>query len=254
MKLQLEKVKNIAKAKEMIEQAASEGAQVVVLPEAFVCNFSLFPTHENAEPIDGFEENKEATVANMLSQAAKDNDIYIIGGSIPERREDGNIYNTCPCFNREGELITKYTKCHLFDVDIPGKITKKESDFFKFGKEFKTFETEYCTFGLGICYDARFPDFAEILCREMGAQFLVYPSVFTIPTGEMHWDILRKTRALDNQAYFAFCSAARPVETPELFQVYGHSSVVDPWGKVIADSEHDECIVYADIDISKVDE
>ena len=94
MKMQLEKAKNVAKAREMIDKAAENGANVIVLPEAFLCNYSRYPTEENAEPIDGFEENKEATAANMLSQAASENDVYIIGGSMPERKEDGKVYNT----------------------------------------------------------------------------------------------------------------------------------------------------------------
>ena len=88
----------------------------------------------------------------------------------------------------------------------------------------------------------------------MGANFLVFPSIFTVPTGEMHWDIIRKARALDNQAYFAFASSARPVDNPELYQPYGHSSIVDPWGKIIADSDHEETIVYSDIDMNTVTE
>ncbi|CAI2377381.1 unnamed protein product [Moneuplotes crassus] len=255
MKMQREKAKNVLKAHKMISEAAEAGADVIVLPEAFTCNYSKFPILENAEPIDDYETNEEATAARMLSEAAKEHSVYIIGGSIAERRDDGKIYNSSPCFDKEGNLALKYTKCHLFDVEIPEKDIKiKESDFYEFGDNFGIFETEYCKFGIGICYDARFPDFSQVLCREMGAEFLVMPAVFTAPTGEMHWDILRKTRALDNQAFFAFCSAARPIEDPTLHQCYGHSSIVDPWGKVICDSGHEETIVYSDIDMTIVEE
>ena len=226
----------------MIAQAADAGADVIVLPEAFTCNYSRFPTEENAEPIDGFENDESATAARMLSAAAKEHGKYIIGGSMPERKTDGKIYNTSAWFDREGHMTAKYTKWHLFDVDIKNKITIKESDFYTHGNEYAVFDTEYCRFGIGIWYDVRFPDFSQVLCREMGAEFLVFPSLFTVPTGEMRWDILRKIRALDNQAYFAFVSSSRPIDIPELYQPYGGSSVVDPMGQVISDSGYEETI------------
>ena len=141
---------------------------------------------------------------------------------------------------------------HLFDVNITGKIKFQESEVISKGSEFWVFETEYCKFGIGICYDVRFPDYSQLLCREKGVEFLVFPSAFSITTGSLHWDILRKIRPLDNQAFFAFSSPARPVDDEEMYQAYGHSSVVDPWGKVIADSEHDEEIIVSEVDIAKV--
>lgn len=150
-------------------------------------------------------------------------------------------------------MATKYSKAHLFDIDIPGKFKFKESEYLKAGTSFALFDTEYCKFGIGICYDVRFPDFSQILARDMGAEFLLFPACFNTTTGPLHWDILRKGRALDNQTFFAFCSPARPEDTTR-FQAYGHSSVVDPWGKVIEDSEHEETIIYADIDLNLIDQ
>ena len=206
--MQLEKHKNVEKARLMIQQAAEEKADVIVLPEAFLWNYSRYATEENAEPIDGFETDETATATRMLSQAAKEHKAYIIGGSIPEKR-DGAVYNTWPWFDTDGQLKTKYTKCHLFDVDIPGKVSIKESKFYAPGDDYGVFDTEFWRFGIGIWYDARFPDYSQALCRDLKAEFLVFPSIFTVPTGELHWDILRKIRALDNQAFFAFCSSAR---------------------------------------------
>lgn len=150
MKMQEEKVDNIQKAKEMLTEAAEAGAQVLVLPEAFTCNYSRFPSGDNAEPIDDFETNDKATAAKMLSQVAADHSVYIIGGSMAERRDDDIIYNTCPCFDKQGKLVAKYTKCHLFDVEIPGKVSIKESKFYAKGEEFVTFDTEFCKFGIGV--------------------------------------------------------------------------------------------------------
>ena len=141
---------------------------------------------------------------------------------------------------------------HLFDLEIPGKVKFHENEVFSKGSDFCIFETEYCKFGVGVCYDVRFPDYAQLLCREKGAEFLVYPAAYPIHTGTLHWDVLRKIRALDNQAYFTFCSAARPVDDEEMYQTYGHSSIVDPWGKVIVDCEHDEELLISEIDIATV--
>lgn len=198
----------------------------------FICNYDRDSFEANCEPIVNFREDESATAAKMLSEAAKEHSIYIIGGSIPEKREDGWVYNTMACFNKNGDLATKYSKMHLFDIDIPGRATFKESEFLKPGSSFACFDTEYCKFGLGICYDVRFPDLSQVLCREMGAEFLVFPSAFTKHTGGLHWDILSKGRAVDNQAFFAFCSPARPDDETR-FQPYGHSLILDPWGKTL---------------------
>jgi omega-amidase len=190
--------------------------------------------------------------ARLLSKLARDTGKYIIGGSIPEKCSKG-IYNTCFCFDKTGKLAATHRKVHLFDISIKGGITFKESDFLVSGESFTTFETDFAKFGIGICYDVRFPDYAQILAREYKVDCLVYPSAFNTVTGPLHWDILRKGRALDNQVYFAFCSPARNIDDATSYQAYGHSSVVNPWGKVLADTEHDETIVYSDIDLDEIE-
>jgi len=219
----------------------------------FISNYDRDSFEANSESIVDYKENDSATAARMLSEAAKEHGVYIIGGSIPEKRDDGWVYNTSACFNKSGDLTTKYSKAHLFDIDIPGKITFKESEFLRPGTSFAIFDTEYCRFGLGIWYDVRFPDFSQVLWRDLGADFLIFPSAFSVHTGNLHWDILRKGRALDNQAYFAFCSPARP-EDESRFQAYGSSSIVDPWGKVLTEWDEKEHIVYQDIDINVIEE
>ena len=148
MHVSLDKKTNLAKAKNMITDAAAAGSQIAVLPEMFNCPYegSFFKK---------FAEEFPGPTTNFLSKLAKDLSIYIIGGSIPEK-ENGKIYNTSYTFNPEGLLIGKHRKVHLFDVDISGGIKFKESDTLSYGDNVTVFETKYCKIGVAICYDMRF--------------------------------------------------------------------------------------------------
>jgi len=187
----------------------------------------------------------------MLSEAAKENKIYLIGGSIPEKDPSTfKIYNTSMVFNREGQMIAKHRKMHLFDIDIPGQITFKESKILTGGSEFTVFDTEYCKIGLGICYDIRFPELA-LLYTQMGVKMLCYPGAFNMTTGPAHWELLQRARAVDCQSYVTAVSPARNPDST--YTAWGHTTVVAPWGDIVATTEHDQAIVYADIDLEKAD-
>ena len=122
-------------------------------------------------------------IFSTLSKVAKEHGIFLIGGTIPER--DGEkLFNTCTIWNPNGELISKYRKMHLFDIDIPGKITFKESDALTGGKSFVSFSTPWTEIGIGICYDIRFADLAEIYARDHNCGLLVYPGAFNMTTGK----------------------------------------------------------------------
>lgn len=238
------KTANIENAKKVIDEAAKNGANIIVLPECFDCPYSTacFPTYAENAP------GGEASV--MLSEAAKRNNVYIIGGSIPER--DGNkVYNTCLIYGRDGALLGKHRKVHLFDIDVPGRITFKESDTLSPGSDLTLIDTEYCKIGVGICYDIRFPELA-LLYAKKGAKFLIYPGAFNMTTGPAHWELLQRARAVDNQLYVAAVSPARNPQST--YTAWGHSTVVSPWGDIVATTEHEPTIIYADIDLSKVDE
>ena len=180
---------NIASASKAVREAASNGAQVVILPEMWNCPYSndSFPVY--AEDLDS--EDSPSTQA--LSTLAKDLSVYIIGGSIPERQKD-RLYNTCCVFDPRGEVVARYRKCHLFDIDIPGKITFKESDTLTCGDSLTVVETEHGKIGLGICYDLRFPELAMIYAKR-GVQLIVYPGAFNMVTGPVHWQLLQQARA-----------------------------------------------------------
>ncbi|XP_077495346.1 omega-amidase NIT2-like [Amblyomma americanum] len=232
------KAKNLFRASTEVEKAAASGAKVVCLPEYFGFPFGVQHFAPNAEPVPG-------ETSTMLSEAAKRHGVYLIGGSMAER-EDGRLYNTCLAYGPDGTLLAKHRKVHLFDVDIPGKITFKESDSFAAGNSLTIFDASLCKIGLGICYDLRFAPVAQIYA-ERGCTLLVYPSAFNMTTGPLHWELLQRIRAVDNQVYVATTSPATDKRAPVV--AWGHSMLVDPMGQVVASAGHDERAVIADVDL-----
>lgn len=238
----MKKAENVSRALQKVKEAAGNGAQLVALPECFNSPYgtSYFP--EYAEPIPG-----EST--NALSCAAKEHGIFIVGGSIPERDGD-KLYNTCTVWNPEGQMIAKHRKIHLFDIDVPGGITFRESDSLSPGNQLTTFDLPQCKVGIGICYDIRFAELAQLYGR-MGCKLLLYPGAFNMTTGPVHWELLQRGRALDNQLYVGTISPARDVDAN--YVAWGHTTMVSPWGEVIATTEHEETVVYSDIDLDYVE-
>merc|ERR1711934_861995 len=159
----------------------------------------------------------------MMACAAKELAVYVIGGSVSERDSEGRIFNTCVIFDPKGEIVGKHRKVHLFDIDIPGKITFKESETLTGGSALTTFDTPWGKVGVGICYDIRFPELA-LLMRQQGCKLLVYPGAFNQTTGPAHWELLQRARAVDNQVYVAGVSQARIHNAG--YQAWGHSTVV----------------------------
>ncbi|ETW07453.1 hypothetical protein H310_01966 [Aphanomyces invadans] len=243
---------NIQRAKAAVEEAARNGAQVVSLPECWNSPYatSSFPQYAEEIPAGSQVTEADHPSTHLILSLAKKLNIYLVGGSIPER-DNGKIYNTCVIAGPDGSLITKHRKVHLFDIDVPGKITFKESDTLTGGSQVTVFDTPWCKFGVGICYDIRFPELS-MLMKEAGAKFLMYPGAFNLTTGPAHWELLQRARAVDSQLFVAATSPARGPESG--YQAWGHSSVVSPWGDVVATTSHEEAIVYADIDIEQVDE
>ena len=143
---------------------------------------------------------------------------------------------------------------HLFDIDIPGKITFKESESLSAGNSFSSFHIEGTEWkvGLGICYDLRFPEFSSILVNQFGCNLLIYPSAFNTTTGPLHWHILQRGRAVDTQSYIISASPARKMDAG--YEAYGHSMIVEPTGQIAAEAGEGEEIVYAEIDNSVVNE
>ena len=178
---------------------------------------------------------------------AADNKVYLVGGSIPEADPDsGKYFNTSLIFGPDGKLLDNFRKIHLFDVDIPGKVTFRESEVLSAGNRIALVSfPEYGTIAVAICYDIRFPELATIAARK-GAFALIYPSAFTLTTGAIHWQLLGRARAIDNQIYVAMCSPARDLSAP--FHAWGHSMIIDPMAKVLVEADEKDTIIETELD------
>lgn len=232
----------MAKAERMVREAAANGAQVICLPEMYNCPYSKEYFKKYASL------GHEFAVAAM-SEWAKELGIVLVGGSIPET-DGGKIYNTCFVFDKTGAVIAKHRKVHLFDVDIPG-MRFMESSTFTPGRDITVFDTEYGRMGVAVCYDVRFPELFRAMAMR-GAEIIILPAQFNMATGPKHWDMTLRMRAVDNELFFVGASAAR--YDGFNYECWGHSAVVDPFGDMIAQCGFDEEIIYADIDLNRVDE
>ncbi|MDV3426183.1 MAG: carbon-nitrogen hydrolase family protein [Bacillota bacterium] len=233
------KNENIIKAEKMIGEAALNGAEIISLPEIFNTHYSSEYFASNAETYPFGKTIK------MLSMAAAQNKIYLIGGSIPEKYED-KLYNTCFIFDGCGNLIAKHRKLHLFDIDIKDKISFKESLYFSPGSSITVFDTKYCRVGVCICFDIRFPEIFRIMA-DRGAKLIFVPAAFNMTTGPKHWETLFKSRAMDYQVYTAGISPAR--DELSSYTAYGNSIICSPFGEVLSSLDEKEGILYGDIDM-----
>jgi len=238
-----DKAANIKKARAMIGQAAEQGARLVVLPEMFNCPY-------RAEVFPGFAETYPGgDTFNMLSSAAEEEGIYLVGGSVPER-EGERVYNASYIFGPDGSLLGRHRKIHLFDVELPGGIRVKESSTLGPGEEITVMSTAFGPLGVVICYDIRFPELIRLMALQ-GAKIIIVPAAFNMTTGPAHWDLVFRTRAVDNQLFVVAASPARDVLAG--YVAYGHSMVVDPWGGLVARAGSGEEVLTAALDFTMID-
>jgi omega-amidase len=260
------KEENHKTAKSFLAQAASKGAQLAVLPEIWNSPYATaaFPEYAESMPGIGDTSADSSPSSQVLMVAAREYGIWIVGGSIPERVwEDGveKIYNTCLVLNPEGDIVAKHRKVHLFDIDVPGGITFFESATLSAGRTISHFSSPFGEIGVGICYDIRFAEYAMILRQKFNCNILIFPGAFNMTTGPAHWELLQRARAIDNQCYVITTSPARTAapQNPRAskyphYTAWGHSTVVSPWGDVVATTDAREDIVIADIDLGKLEE
>lgn len=236
-----DKQKNIDTAVSKIREAVTQGAEIAVLPEMF-CS----PYQNDCFRPYGEEAGGPAQTA--LSSLAAELGIYIVGGSIPELA-DGNVYNTCYVYDRKGQQIAKHRKVHLFDINVAGGQRFMESDTLTRGDSITTFETEFGTMGVCICFDMRFEELARCMCLR-GAQIIFVPAAFNMTTGPAHWEIMHRQRAVDNQCFTVAVAPARDVNGS--YVSYGNSMAVDPFGTVLCRADAEEVTLYVDVDLERV--
>lgn len=227
MNTQDDKMANLAIASNLIEKIAKEDRpDLIVLPEYYAF---LGSSPQLAR--DNGETPPEGDAYRTMSGLAKRLGVTIHAGSIVE--QDGNkFYNTSYVFGPDGKEIARYRKIHLFDVDVPGGLSYRESDTVSAGDEIVTYQVKGRTVGCSICYDLRFPELFRAL-RDKGAEVIVLPAAFTLLTGKDHWEVLLRARAIETQCWVVSCgqvfSHANGTKA-----CYGHSMVIDPWGQVTA--------------------
>lgn len=238
-----DKNKNIEKASSLIKNAVKEGIDIAVLPEMFLCPYdkSSFPVYAE----------KEGDLSYLLlSEIAKQNNIYLIAGSVPEKDNNGNIFNTSYVFDPNGNKIAKHRKVHLFDIDIENGQYFKESDTLDVGDEVTVFDTKFGKIGLCICYDFRFPELSRLM-MDKGAKAIIVPAAFNMTTGPAHWELLFRCRAVDNQVYTIGCAPARDYNASYIS--YGNSIAVSPFGEILVHMNEKEGYNICSLDFDYVD-
>src|SRR5919106_1129715 len=234
-----DKAANLERAETLVQRAAATGAEVVVLPEKWNAIGDAETLHAAAERLEGGE------TVEAMGEWARQHGITLVGGSIAERREGREkLSNTCVVFDPEGEIAAVYRKIHMFDVDVGGHVYR-ESESEEPGEEPATCEAEGWRLGLTLCYDVRFPELYRILALE-GAELVTIPAAFTLYTGKDHWELLLRARAVENQYYVA--AANQWGSFADGRAAYGRTSIVDPWGVVLAQAADEDTVVSAELD------
>ncbi|KAM8706906.1 hypothetical protein ACLKA7_011068 [Drosophila subpalustris] len=230
-------------------KAANPQLQLAILPESFNGPYGIEHFGKHAERIP------DGATCQQLSRVAQKLAIYIIGGSIIERDENNKLYNTCTVWGPNGNLIARHRKIHLFTMNIEpdqlGGVQFDEAAALTPGNEPTVVQIGPHKVGIGICHDKRFEELARIY-RNLGCSMIVYPSAFCICQGPMHWELLQRARATDNQLFVVTCAPAR--NNMSGYVAYGHSMIVDPWARVQREAGEGLELMVEEIDFDKVDE
>ena len=233
---------NLLVAKRLIQEAAEDGASLIVLPEYF----SIMALKE-IDKFEYVESHLDGPMQALISQLANKLGVWIVAGSHPIKSDESQRpYGRCYVYNECGSVVTWYDKIHLFDVTV-GDNTQHycESRYTKAGESVVSFESPWGTIGLAICYDIRFPELFRELA-ERGCEVFIIPAAFTHKTGKQHWQLLLQARAVENLCYAV--ASAQGGEHANGRLTWGHSCIISPWGEVLAEVETGQGYVLSNID------
>ncbi len=228
----------------LISEAASQNADLVLLPEMCLSMNS-----------DYYQELAEdsATLDWLAAQAAT-HSLWLVAGAVPQPApgDDARVRSASLVFNPEGELVKRYDKIHLFDVDVgDAQGSYRESDTFSSGSDIVNIETPVGNIGLTICFDLRFPEQYQAL-RDAGADIILVPAAFTHTTGEAHWEILLKARAIETQCYVLAANQCGWHDDKR--RTWGHSMIIDPWGESLGMLHESPGVIVADVDLKELED
>lgn len=224
---------NLCAAERFAEEAAAAGAKLLAFPESF-------SRYEGSRtPAEALEDSP--TLARMRAKA-RETGLWILCGSLFTPAPDGRNYNTSLLLDPTGEIAGRYEKLHLFDVVLPSGEARRESKRICPGSHMTTVDTPLGKLGMSICYDVRFPEMYRAMTLQ-GAQVLLVPSMFSRETGRAHWECLLRARAVENGCY-----VIAPDQYGGAFKAWGHSMIVDPWGKILCEIDEGQGLAMAEID------
>ena len=237
---------NIKEVSSLICEAQSDGAELITTPEVVGM---LEPNREKA--LDKAQAENDHSVLREFRNLSKDLSIWLLIGSISIKLSDSKLANRSFLINPAGQIIARYTKIHMFDVEVNDGSTYKESTTYQPGTSACLARTPWGLVGLTICYDIRFPALYRDLAKA-GARIIFIPSAFTEVTGEAHWHVLQRARAIENGCFIV--SAAQTGIHEQKRKTFGHSIIIDPWGNVLAEADKSVGFIIADLDLNLVND
>lgn len=240
MRSSVDPARNVKEAEALVREAAATGATYVQTPEVS----NIFDPDKDRLRAQVRSEGDDPLV-QRFSALARELSIHLHAGSVAVKADDGRIANRSLVFAPDGRIIARYDKIHLFDIDLPNGESYRESATYAPGREAVVTDVAGTRLGLCICYDMRFPRLANALANA-GAQVLAYPAAFTVPTGQAHWHVLLRARAIETGSFVL--AAAQGGDHDGGKATYGHSIVISPWGEVLAEAGTEPCVIAAEID------
>ena len=237
---------NLEAAGRLVREAAAAGAELVALPE----NVALME-HRSALVRASAAPLESHPAARFFRELAEETGIWLLAGSMASPAGDGRIANRSLLIDPEGRIVATYDKIHMFDVDLPSGESYRESEAFRPGEHAVVAETPWGGLGMTVCYDLRFPQLYRALAHA-GARLIAVPAAFTRMTGEAHWHVLMRARAIESGC-FVIAPCMWGSHSGER-KTFGHSLIVDPWGEVLADAGEGVGIVTADLDLARVEQ